>query len=85
MHSAEKRGAAAAGCIRGQRNKGHSLKGPALAEQLYCDITLRSYMDLDIIVLKKDLVRAKELLSKEGYSPEIDEGSSKLEDSSLKS
>ena len=35
------------------------------------DIALRSYVDLDILVHKEDLLRAKEMLQSEGYRPEV--------------
>jgi hypothetical protein len=46
-------------------------KGPALAEQIYGDVTLRSYVDLDILVRKEDVLRAKEVMLQEGYIPEF--------------
>jgi hypothetical protein len=46
-------------------------KGPALAKQVYGDITLRIFSDLDIIVSKQDVLRAKEILLSEGYEPEF--------------
>lgn len=46
-------------------------KGPALAQQIYGDITLRSFVDLDIIVHKEDVLRAKEVLISQDYQPEI--------------
>lgn len=46
-------------------------KGPALGMQAYGDITLRSCMDLDILVHKEDVLKAKEVLQREGYRPEI--------------
>ena len=46
-------------------------KGPALAEQIYGDVTLRMFADLDIIVQKDDVLRAKNILLLEGYCPEF--------------
>ncbi len=46
-------------------------KGPTLAQAVYGDITLRMFSDLDIIVLKQDVLRAKEILLSEGYKPEF--------------
>jgi hypothetical protein len=45
-------------------------KGPALAEQVFGDLALRTFCDLDIIVPKRDVLRAKDLLKKECYRPE---------------
>ena len=42
-------------------------KGPALAQQAYGDITLRRYVDLDVIVRRRDAKRAGELLRSLGY------------------
>jgi len=47
-------------------------KGPALAQQIYGDITLRSFVDLDIIVPREDVLRAKDVLISQGYNPEIE-------------
>jgi len=43
-------------------------KGPALAQQAFGDITLRRYVDLDVIVRHGDARRAGELLQSHGYS-----------------
>lgn len=42
-------------------------KGPALAQQAFGDITLRRYVDLDVIVRRDDVRRAGELLESQGY------------------
>jgi hypothetical protein len=42
-------------------------KGPALAAAVYGDISLRQFTDLDILIRKKDLPRASELLRARGY------------------
>jgi hypothetical protein len=47
-------------------------KGPALTQQIYGDITLRSFVDLDIIVHRKDVLRTKEILVSEDYRPEVE-------------
>jgi len=44
-------------------------KGPALAALAYKDLTLRRYVDLDILVRREDLARAKELLASRGFEP----------------
>lgn len=43
-------------------------KGPAQAEYVYGDISLRSFTDLDILVKKKDAARAREVLLASGFS-----------------
>jgi hypothetical protein len=45
-------------------------KGPTLSVLAYGDISLRHFGDLDFIVHKHDVLRAKELLQSEGYRPE---------------
>lgn len=45
-------------------------KGPALAVSAYGDLTLRRFIDLDIMVRKRDVMRAKELLLADGYQPQ---------------
>ncbi|HEX8070956.1 MAG TPA: nucleotidyltransferase family protein [Pyrinomonadaceae bacterium] len=44
-------------------------KGPALAEALYGDAALRQFSDLDILVRRADVRRARDLLLAEGYAP----------------
>lgn len=44
-------------------------KGPALAVFAYGDLALRRFVDLDVIVKKSDVLRARELLLAEGYVP----------------
>jgi hypothetical protein len=46
-------------------------KGPALAQVIYGDVSLRVFGDLDIVVRPKDLVAAKELLVADGYQRPI--------------
>jgi hypothetical protein len=46
-------------------------KGPALAQQLYGDILIRMFSDLDLFIHERDVLEAKEILLKEGYIPEI--------------
>ena len=43
-------------------------KGPALALFAYGDLGLRRFVDLDVIVKKSDVPRARDLLFQEGYS-----------------
>jgi hypothetical protein len=49
-------------------------KGPVLAASIYGDIALRQFGDLDILVRKQDLPRAKGLLVSSGYHPIFDLG-----------
>ncbi len=44
-----------------------SLKGPALALLAYGDVGLREFVDLDFLVQPKDVLRASNLLIREGY------------------
>ena len=44
-------------------------KGPVLALFAYGDLALRRFVDLDIIVKKSDVPRARDLLLAEGYTP----------------
>ena len=44
-------------------------KGPVLALFAYGDIALRRFVDLDVIVKKSDVLKAREILLKEGYTP----------------
>jgi hypothetical protein len=46
-------------------------KGPILAASVYGNIALREFVDLDILVHKQDVLRAKELLVSVGYQPEF--------------
>lgn len=43
-------------------------KGPALALAAYKDSSLRRYIDLDLIVRRRDITRARDLLITRGYS-----------------
>ncbi len=43
-------------------------KGPALALQLYENVALRQFSDLDILVHPRDVLRARDLLLGEGYA-----------------
>jgi hypothetical protein len=45
-------------------------KGPALAASVYGNLALRRFLDLDIIVRRHDVLRAKEVLASLGYRPE---------------
>jgi hypothetical protein len=44
-------------------------KGPLLALFVYDNLALRRFVDLDVIVKKSDVLKARELLLDQGYSP----------------
>lgn len=44
-------------------------KGPLLAAFAYGNLALREFRDLDILVPKRDILRAKSLLTAQGYQP----------------
>ena len=44
-------------------------KGPVLAASTYGDVARRTFRDLDILVHRRDVMRAKDLLIGEGYRP----------------
>ena len=46
-------------------------KGPALALTAYGDLSLRRFVDLDVIVKKEDLFRAREILMNAGYQSSL--------------
>ena len=46
-------------------------KGPELAERAYGDLALRSFSDLDILVRRSDVVRAKTVVEELGYAPNL--------------
>jgi hypothetical protein len=43
-------------------------KGPVLAASVYGNVSLRDFCDLDIIVLEKDVLKARDLLVSQGYT-----------------
>jgi hypothetical protein len=45
-------------------------KGPVLAQELYADVGLRQFGDLDILVARADVLRAKAVLEARGYACE---------------
>ncbi len=47
-------------------------KGPVLAQSAYGDLGLRSFSDLDFLIVPADLVRAKQALAEIGYRPSAD-------------
>jgi Uncharacterised nucleotidyltransferase len=48
------------------------LKGPALTATAYGNLSLRQFCDLDILVPKEDMLKAKEVLMMHGYHPKLD-------------
>jgi hypothetical protein len=48
------------------------LKGPILAAAAYGNLSLRQFCDLDILVPKGDMLKAKEVLMSRGYHPKLD-------------
>ncbi|MBI1883853.1 MAG: nucleotidyltransferase family protein [Chlamydiae bacterium] len=44
-------------------------KGPILAMALYGDISLREYLDLDILIRREDVMKARGILTSQGYEP----------------
>ena len=48
-------------------------KGPVLAEAVYRDPGLRSYSDLDLLIIPDDFARAKQALTELGYRPTSDQ------------
>src|SRR5262249_22989147 len=48
-------------------------KGPALAASAYGNLALREFADLDILLLERDVPRARDLLLAWGYGPRVDE------------
>ncbi|MGH7950078.1 MAG: nucleotidyltransferase domain-containing protein, partial [Candidatus Binataceae bacterium] len=44
-----------------------AFKGPVLAIQVYGDVTMRQFMDLDLLIRKRDLPRVVEVLAQDGY------------------
>jgi len=48
-----------------------SFKGPVLSQQLYGDLSLREFLDLDILVAKGQAWDVIELLSEKGFEPQF--------------
>jgi len=44
-------------------------KGPVLAASVYRDVSLRTFSDLDILIDKRNIRRAKDLILSQGYRP----------------
>ncbi len=47
-------------------------KGPVLAQDIYGNLELRQFSDLDILVSNNDAVNAWRILIKDGFQPELD-------------
>src|SRR4051812_2277039 len=43
-------------------------KGPALAQQVYGDVALRQFSDLDVLIQRKDVAKASALLRSQGFT-----------------
>lgn len=48
------------------------IKGPALSQMAYGDITLRQYGDLDVLVDEKDLFEAAATIASNNYIPDVE-------------
>lgn len=44
-------------------------KGPVLADRYYADLAFRQYGDIDLFVLREDMLRTKRVLLDRGYAP----------------
>ena len=49
-----------------------SFKGPVLAASVYGNLALREFSDLDILIHKQHVAKARELLVSQGYRPQFD-------------
>jgi hypothetical protein len=47
-------------------------KGPTLALSAYGNIALRQFLDLDLLLHRDDLLKARDLLVEQGYRPQFD-------------
>jgi len=47
-------------------------KGPALAEQVYGDFRIRSFVDLDILIPQGELGKARAVLTADGFTPQLE-------------
>ena len=48
-----------------------AFKGPVLGQEAYGDIGLRPFGDLDLLLHRSDLLRAKNILAEQGYRPHL--------------
>jgi len=46
-------------------------KGPVLAEELFGTVSMRQFCDIDILVKPETVLRARDLLTARGYTPEF--------------
>jgi Uncharacterised nucleotidyltransferase len=49
-----------------------SFKGPVLAASVYGNLALRQFLDLDVLIHKQHVAKARELLVSQGYRPQFD-------------
>jgi hypothetical protein len=49
-----------------------SFKGPVLAASVYGSLALRQFLDLDILIHKQHVAKARELLVSQGYRPQFE-------------
>ncbi len=54
-------------CFQAQGIPVAPFRGPVLAESVYGDISLRQFLDLDILVRERDVLKASEILLSLGY------------------
>lgn len=47
-------------------------KGPAVAVQVYGDLRLRGFVDLDILICRDDLAEVRKVISARGYNPVVE-------------
>jgi hypothetical protein len=47
-------------------------KGPVLAAAAYGNLSLRHFSDLDILLAREDILKAKEVLTRQGYRPKLE-------------
>ena len=48
-----------------------ALKGPALSDELYGDLTLRQCSDIDLLIRREDIQTAKKLITQNGFVPQF--------------
>jgi hypothetical protein len=54
--------------LEAERISALPFKGPVLAASVYGNVSLRDFCDLDIIVLEKDVLKARDILVSQGYT-----------------
>ena len=58
--------------LRQNRIEALAFKGPALSQMAYGDITLRQFGDLDILIRRSDMLTLIDILTTNGYTPQIE-------------